>query len=85
MYLKTSVTNAGKYINLILHNSPRLACQACLKKREVELELWADFDILLLVEKGIKGGIHHGIHKYAKANNNYMKDSDPSTQSSHLM
>ena len=26
-----------------------------------------------MVEKGIRGGIVHAIHKYAKANNNYMK------------
>ena len=44
------------------------------KKAEVELELLTDVDMLLMVEKGIRGGICHAIHRYAKANNKYMKD-----------
>ena len=32
--------------------------------------------LLLMVEKGIKGGICHAINQYMKANNKYMKDSD---------
>ena len=51
-----------------------LAWQACLKKTEVELELIIDPDMLLMVEKGIRGGICHAIVRYAKANNKYMKD-----------
>ena len=49
-----------------------LAWQACLKKAGVNLELLTDNDILLMVEEGIRGGICHAIHKYAKANNKYM-------------
>ena len=43
-----------------------------LKKTGVNLELLTDNDILLMVEEGIRGGICHAIHKYAKANNKYM-------------
>ena len=55
-------------------SSPGLAWKACLKKTEVELELITHADMLLMVEKGIRGGICHAILRYAKANNKYMKD-----------
>ena len=35
-----------------------------------------------MVEKGIRGGIRHAIHQYAKANNKYMKDYDKNKESS---
>ena len=53
---------------------PGLAWQACLKKTNVELESLNDYDMLLMVEEGIRGGICHSIHRYAKANKEYMKD-----------
>ena len=55
-------------------SAPGLAWKACLKKTEVKLELLTDVDMLLMVEKGIRGGICHGMHRYAKANNKYIKD-----------
>ena len=45
-----------------------------LKKAKVKLDLLIDIDMLLMVEKGIRGGICHAISRYAKANNKYMKD-----------
>ena len=50
-------------------SAPGLAWQACLKKTEVKLELLTDVDMLLMVEKGIRGGICHAIYRHAKANN----------------
>ena len=41
--------------------------------------------MLLMVEKGIRCGICHAIHKYAKANNKYMKNYDKNIESSYLM
>ena len=55
-------------------SAPGLARQACLKKTEVKLELLTDVDMLLMVEKRIRGGICHAIYRYAKANNKYMKN-----------
>ena len=40
--------------------------------------------MLLMVEKGIRGGICNAIHRYAKANNKYMKYYDKSKESSYL-
>ena len=49
-------------------SAPGLAWQTALKKTEVKLELLTDVDFLLIVEKGIRGGICHAIHRNAKAN-----------------
>ena len=48
--------------------------QAYLKKTEVKFELLTDVDMLLMVEKGSRGGVCHAIYRYAKANNKYMKN-----------
>ena len=40
--------------------------------------------MLLMVEKGVKGGICHTIHRYAKANKKYMKDYDKNKKLSYL-
>ena len=40
--------------------------------------------MLLMVEKGIRGGIVRAIHKYAKANDKYMKNYNKNKESSHL-
>ena len=44
-----------------------------LKKDRSKLELLTDYDMLLMVENGIRGEICPAIHRYAKANNKYMK------------
>ena len=40
--------------------------------------------MLLLVEKGIIGGICHAIHQYAKGNDKCMKEYDKNKESSYL-
>ena len=58
--------------------------QACLKESKVELELLTDVDMLLVVEKGIRGGICQATHRYARSNNKYMKNYEKNTESSFL-
>ena len=41
--------------------------------------------MLLLFEKGIRGGICEAITKYKKANNEYMKNYDKTKPSSYLV
>ena len=41
--------------------------------------------MLLMAEKGTRGGICQAMHRYAKANNKYMKNYDKSAASSYLM
>ena len=65
-------------------SAPGLAWQACLKKTRVKFELLTDVDMLLIVEKGIRDGICHSIHRYAKANNKYMKNYNKDVESSYL-
>ena len=63
---------------------PGLALQACLKKTNVELDLITDYDMLLMIEDGIRGGICHPIQCYAKANNKYMNDYYKNKESSYI-
>ena len=41
--------------------------------------------MLLMVVKGIKGGICHSIYRYAKDNNKCMKYYDKNKELSHLI
>ena len=54
-----------------------LPWQACLKRTEIKLELLADINRLLMIEKRIKGGYN--------ANNKYMKHYNKNKDSSYLM
>ena len=57
---------------------------ASLKKTGVKLELIADYDMLLMIEQRIRGGICQATHRYAKANNKYMKNYDKNNESSYI-
>ena len=55
------------------------------KKDWSKLELLTVIDMLLMVEKGNRGRICQAIHRYAKANNKYMKNYDKNTTLSYLV
>ena len=54
------------------------------KKTNIKLELITDYDMLLMIENGIRGGICHAIQRYAKANNKYMNDYNKNKDSSYI-
>ena len=88
MYLEILEINLLNYMNLILLiflPARGLVWQACLKKTRVKSELLSNSDMLMMVEKGIRGGIYHAIHRYAKANNKYMQNYNKNIASSYLM
>ena len=67
-----------------LLSAPELVWQLCLKKN-VNLELLIDIDMLLIIEAGIRDGMCQSVHVYTKANNKYMKNYDKSIKASYLM
>ena len=66
------------------YTSPGLAWDACLKETGQELQLLHDYDMLMMIEKGIRGGITHISKRYAEANNKYMKSYNPDEESSFI-
>jgi hypothetical protein len=68
------------------YTAPGLAFDAMLKHTKVNLQLLDDPEMLLLVEKSIRGGVAQCSNRYAKANNRFMgADFDPSKEESYLM
>ena len=66
-------------------SAPRLAWDATLKIAKVQLELWSDPDLLIMIESGIRGGIATISHRHANANYEYMGiEFDPSEESKFI-
>ena len=65
IYLTTFRKSVFKYMTLFL--------LIFLKKIKVKLDLLTDTDMFLMLEKDIRGGICHAIHRYGEAIRKYMK------------
>ena len=66
------------------YTSPGLAWDACLKMTGQHLELLSDYDMLMLFEKGIRGGITHISKRYSEANNKYCINYNPEKESKFI-
>ncbi|XP_065645649.1 uncharacterized protein LOC136076111 [Hydra vulgaris] len=67
------------------YTSPGLAWDAALKKTKVKLELLSDYGMILMIKKGIRGGISMISNRLGKSNNKYMGDEyDKSKESTFI-
>ena len=78
--LKNYTLDPGHYVS-----SPGLSWDAMLKMTDINLELITDIDQQLFIEKGMRGGISITTHRYAKANNPYMKFYNPECDTTYIM
>ena len=54
------------------HEKRREDCELC--RDNFSFELLTNIDMLLMFQKGIRGGITQTVKSYVKANNKYIKD-----------
>eukprot|EP01052_Picozoa_sp_SAG31_P003998 SAG31_NODE_160_length_21908_cov_25.529048_10_plen_414_part_00 len=56
---------------------PNYSWDAMMKRTGVKLDLFTDYDMHLMVEQGLRGGISMISNRHAVANNPYIKQYDP--------
>jgi hypothetical protein len=66
------------------YTAPGLFKDALMKLTEAEVELLTDQDMYTMCEGGIRGGMSVVSHRYAEANNKYLRSYDASKPSSYL-
>ena len=67
------------------HTLPGYTWDCMLKYTDVNLELLTDIDMLMFVERGVRGGLSQSSLRYFKANNKYMADYNPELDTSYLL
>ncbi|GFX46924.1 uncharacterized protein TNCV_4040681 [Trichonephila clavipes] len=65
--------------------TPALSWDAMLLHTKVAIELFTDYNMLLFIEKGVRGGISQCYNRYAIANNRYMSNFNPDDEIKYLM
>ncbi|GFT49010.1 uncharacterized protein TNCV_3874781 [Trichonephila clavipes] len=65
--------------------TPALSWDAMLLHTKVAIELFTDYDMLLFIEMGVRGGISQCCNRYAIANNRYMSNFNPDDEIKYLM
>ena len=64
--------------------APSFAWDCFLKTTKVEMQLLGDTEMHLFFENQVRGGVSTAFHRFAKANNKFMKDFDPSKPSTFI-
>ena len=65
-------------------STPSLANEAMLKITKAKIELLTDINMVLMIEKGIRGGLTQVIKKHSIANNKYLPCYDSTKKSVYL-
>ena len=64
---------------------PGFGWDALLKMTNIKLDVISDYDMYLMIESGIRGGMSMISHRHSKANNKYMKDYDEKEESKYII
>lgn len=83
--LRETTLNLYKIDPANYYTAPGLSFDAMLRYTKAKLELPKDVDMVLMMERGIRGGISQCAQRYVKANNKYMREYDKNKKSSYII
>jgi len=82
---RDSCVSNYRFDHAYYYTLPGFTWDAMLQQTDINFELFTDIDMVMFVERGIRGGLSQCSGRYARANNKYMEAYDPSKPSSYLM